>query len=328
MEGKSYDITALGECLIDMISDSASKGRLHFAGNPGGAPANMLAAASAFGKRCAFIGKVGADMFGRCLIDAYSEAGIDTSGMVVSEREHTTLAVVLLDDSGNRDFFFYRNATADCMLRADEVDLTLVTGAKIFHFGSISLTSAPSREATIYSIDAAKRSGSLISFDPNYRAVLWENENSARTAMRLGLERSDLVKLSEDELYMFTGSDNLKKAAPSLLDSCGITLLTVTKGKYGAECFAKNGLHVSVPAYNVKTVDTTGAGDAFWGAFLSALLDSGFSPDLLDAAQLEEILLTASACGSLSTTKYGAIPAMPSRDEVLACVRGAEYLEN
>lgn len=320
--GKKYDITALGECLIDFVQTDPNDGGLSFAGNPGGAPANLLAAASRLGLRCAFIGKVGSDVFGRQLMERYAGAGIDVGAMRVSPDRPTTLAFVSLDRNGDRDFSFYRNGTADCMLERDEVDAELIRSSRVFHFGSISMTAEPCREATRFAVDTARESGALISFDPNYRPLLWPDSESARRAIVYGSSTADIVKVSEQELPLLSGRSDMVSAAREVIDRYGPRLLVVTLGRDGAFCVTRSGLCLSAPALEVDTVDTTGAGDAFFGAFLAGLLGVGGDPDTLTSDELEHILRMGTAGGSLSTARFGALPAMPSRDELLAALAG------
>lgn len=316
-----FDITALGESLVDFVQAGAEDGALRFAANAGGAPANLLSAAAKFGMRCALISKVGEDVFGHYLQQAYQKAGIDVSALVFSPDSHTTLSVVSLDAAGDRDFFFYRNATADSLLCRQDVSVPVLEKTRLFHFGSISMTTPCGREATRFAARTAKAQGALISFDPNYRAPLWSSPDEAKDAFREGCRMADFIKLSEAELPLLSGETEIPAAARDVMQQFHPAILVVTLGEKGAFCLTDGGSLVQAEAYEVDTVDTTGAGDAFFGAFLAGILRSGKRPEALDGQALSEILNLATACGSLSTARYGAIPAMPEEAEVSALVR-------
>ena len=315
MESKVFDIVALGESLIDMVQRDKLTDHFSFDGNAGGAPANVLASAVKFGAKCSFIGKVGDDAFGRFLRDFYVGCGIDVSGMILSKDYPTTLAFVTLDGCGDRSFSFYRNETADALLRADEVDASLLESCRIFHFGSVSMAAPVAAEATLYAAGKAKEAGALISFDPNYREPLWPSEKKAAEAIDNACRMADIIKLSDYELYLLAGNDT-EEAAVELMSRNGCKLLVVTLGKDGAFAVTKDGTVIKKPAYNVRTVDTTGAGDAFWGAFLSELISSGCSPESLPLETLSGLLVTANASGSISTESYGAVASMPDKKTV------------
>lgn len=314
---KRYDIVALGECLIDF--SQLQPGTMDFRGNPGGAPANVLAAAARLGNKTAFIGKVGQDPFGLFLRDSLKQAGIDTAGLLISPAHNTTLAFVALDGAGERSFRFYRRHTADVELSFEEVPLRLLQEGRIFHFGSVSLTDLPAGDTTLRAVAYAKSHGSVISFDPNYRAFLWDSEERARKAIQSGLALAQLVKLSQEEAALITGEEAPEQAARALLKRYpGVRLLAVTCGEKGAWCFC-GGLAAHQPAYAVSCVDTTGAGDAFWGAMLHRLLTADLA---LPGEQQALDRLTAWCCaaGSLTTTKSGAIPALPTGPQIDQCV--------
>lgn len=313
-----YDVIALGEVLIDFTPSGVNdQGCLLFARNPGGAPANVLAANSRLGGKTALMGKVGDDLFGRFLAQTLTEAGINTQGLVLDGQVHTTLAFVQLRADGERDFGFYRDPGADTCLRPEEVDLSLVEQGDIFHFGSLSLTHEPARSATRHALGHARRCGKLISYDPNYRPPLWPDERTAVAAMAACLPDADLVKVSEEEMALLTGETDLARGSLRLAER-GPGLVLVSRGeagsyyRRGADCGA-------VPPFRVKAVDTTGAGDAFLGAVHAGLRGKGRA-DLphLSVEGLEHLLRFANAAGALTTTQPGAIPALPTRAEIEA----------
>lgn len=316
-----YDLAALGEILIDFTPNGKNEtGMQLFSRNPGGAPANVLVMAGKLGAKTAFIGKVGSDLFGSFLKETLQNEGVDVSGMVASREVPTTLAFVQLNEKGDRTFSFYRNPGADVCLREDEVDETVLNQCGIFHFGSVSLTDEPSRTATLESVRKAKKAGAVVSYDPNYRPVLWRDEGLAVREMTRALELADVVKASEEELLLLTGESNLEKGARKLLER-GPVLAVVTRGPKGAY-FRTNGTSGPVSTFDVPTVDTTGAGDAFWGALLSRLCGKSREEiSCMTHEQLERAVVFANAAGSLATMKKGAIPSLPTLKEIEACVR-------
>lgn len=328
-----FDVVALGEILIDFTPAGFSpSGNALFERNPGGAPANVAAAVARLGGSAAFIGKVGNDQFGRFLKRVLEENRIDTRGLRFSGEANTTLAFVHLDERGERSFSFYRNPGADTLLTVEDLDLTLIDEAKIFHFGSLSLTHEPSRSACLAAVEHARRAGKVISYDPNWRPPLWENDDVARSMMSLGLEMADVVKLSEAELELLTGSSDLNWGTRELMDR-GIRLVVVTLGAKG--CYYRSHAGTGhLPTYKAKVVDTTGAGDAFVGGLLFQLarlggMGTGLSSlDLqaLSASELERMLAFANAVGALSTSKRGGIPSMPCLREVEECLARGEVL--
>ncbi|MCI8359837.1 MAG: carbohydrate kinase [Clostridiales bacterium] len=318
-----FDIVALGELLIDFTPRGVSEqGSYVFEANSGGAPCNVLAAARRLDKSAAFIGKVGTDMFGRFLKETIEKLGIDSSGLILSEEFFTTLAFVKLDEQGNREFSFSRNNSADVMLTPEEVDPALIRQARIFHCGTLSLTHPASRAALRKGLDLAKEYGVLISVDPNLREPLWENLEAAKAAMRLVLSCADIIKISDYELAFLYGETDVVKAARRLLEDFRPKILFATCGKEGAYLL-KDGILLHQPCFEVKTIDTTGAGDAFCGAALSRLADRGLAFDRLDEAACRELLRYASAAASLATAKRGAIPAMPAAGEIDRLLQGA-----
>lgn len=314
------DVVALGETLIDFTPNGTNaQGIVCFARNPGGAPANVLAMNAKLGGTTAFIGKVGKDSFGDFLRQTLKESNIDVSGMIVDEKVPTTLAFVQLDSKGDRSFTFYRNPGADVMLTSNEVNRALIDECSIFHFGSVSLTADPSRTATLDAARYARQRGKLVSFDPNYRPLLWEQPTNALQQMQAGVRLADLLKVSEEEMQLITGESDLARGSHALLEM-GPSLVLVSLGAKGA--YYRNAVSSGyLPTYNVATVDTTGAGDAFMGAIHYQLKGkSALALKTICASELEEIIRFGNAAGSLTTTKGGAIPAMPTTEEIRQCI--------
>jgi len=321
-----YDIVAAGELLIDFAPGGTTKeGTALFERNPGGAPANVLAMASRLGKKTAMIGKVGDDQFGRFLTDVLKNIHVDTKGLVYTKEANTTLAFVSLDKNGDRSFSFYRNPGADMLLAAADVDVEMVKNCRIFHFGTVSMTSNPSREATLFAVDTAKKNGAIISFDPNLRPLLWRNLEEAKAMIVKGLPLADILKVSNEELEFITGIKDLEEGSKYLKDHYGIQVILVTLGPAG--CFYRIGGNQGIlPTYDVKTIDTTGAGDAFLGAFLYQFIQYGKDAAALDLKEIEAMIDFANAAGSLATTKKGAIPAMPDLEAIAECQRNVPIL--
>lgn len=316
------DLVALGELLIDFTpAGRSASGNLLLEANPGGAPANVLAALTRLGGGGAFIGKVGDDHFGHFLAEVLRAHNIDTSGLRFSTDAQTTLAFVHLDENGDRSFSFYRRPGADTRLRVEDLDLGLIDGARVFHFGSLSLTHEPARSATLAAAAYARERGRVVSYDPNWRPPLWESESAAKEGMRLGLRYADLVKLSDDELALLTGETDLERGSARLAEQ-GIGLVIVTLGPKGCYYRFSRG-EGYLPAFEVTAVDTTGAGDAFLGGLLYQCCRRERTLTELDSSELDSILTFANAVGALCVTKRGAIPAMPSMDEVEAFLASA-----
>ncbi len=308
------DITAVGEILIDLTQNGKNEqGIPHFAANPGGAPANLAVAAARLGASAAFIGKVGKDSFGTFLRETLVENKVDVSGMVTDPVQHTTLAVVALDAQGERNFSFYRDPSADVNLSAGEISLEQLKNTRFLHFGSVSLTAEPARSATLYAAKTAKEFGAIISYDPNYRASLWSSEKLAVERMLEPLTMVDVLKVSDEELPLLTGTSDLEAGSKILADK-GIRLVLVTLGPNGA--FYRFGGHCGhVPGVKCKVGDTNGAGDTFFGATLGQLAKFE-SLDSITTADLERILAFSNKAASITTSRHGAIPAMPTYEEV------------
>lgn len=310
-----YDIVALGEVLIDFTNNGYStSGMRLFEQNPGGAPANMLTAATKLGLSTAFIGKVGTDMHGQFLKEVLEQQGIDTKGMILDPNFFTTLAFVELKENGERVFSFARKPGADTMLTKEDVNQDLLKNTKVFHFGSLSLTNDPSKTATYEAIRIAKDAGAIISYDPNYRAPLWENEKVAIEMMREPIPYVDIMKISDEETELLTGQVD-PEAAAEILISQGVKVVVVTLGEKGALVRIKDGSHI-VAGFKSQVVDTTGAGDSFWGSFVQQVLGTKKVVEELTLEELSKCVTYANAVASICVSKRGAIPAMPTKEEV------------
>ena len=315
-----YDITALGELLIDFTDSGVSpSGMRLFERNPGGAPANVLAAAVRFGRRAAFLGKVGNDMHGQFLRQTLRDAGIDVRGLVSADDVFTTLAFVTLDGGGERTFSFARKPGADTCLTADELDTEILQNTRVLHVGSLSLTDEPARSATFAAVELARQAGAVISYDPNYRAPLWLGPERAAEQMRAMIPHTDVMKLSDEETELLTGVSDPETAARRLL-ALGVPCAAVTLGAEGALVAARGEVR-HIPPFPVKAVDTTGAGDAFWGGFLHRMLALGRAPADMTVDDAADCARWGNATAALCITKRGAIPAMPEMAAVEALLR-------
>lgn len=320
------DVVALGELLIDFTPHGESEqGQPLFERNPGGAPANVLAALAKLGHATAFVGAVGRDAFGVFLKDTLHDVGINTNHLVYTDEAQTTLAFVHLDPQGDRSFTFYRKPGADHMLRPEDVDRKLIGSARVFHFGSISMTHEPSRTATLATAAHAREQGVLVSYDPNLRISLWRDAAHAKEAMEEGMRCADVVKVSEEELLFLTGTADLDEGSRLLMARFGgIRLLLVTLGPDGSYCRTADsdgraGLTARHAGFKVNTVDTTGSGDAFFGGVLHRLLGEGnlLAPEWTEH-KLRDMLAFANAMGALTATGKGAIPSLPSLEQAEA----------
>ncbi|MCL2368409.1 MAG: carbohydrate kinase [Oscillospiraceae bacterium] len=313
---KTYDITAVGEALIDFTEAGLSdSGMRLFEQNPGGAPANLLSAAANLGVKTAFIGKVGQDAHGRFLRETMERANIDTLGLILAEDVFTTLAFVSLN-GGEREFSFARKPGADTRLTAEELDPYILDNTTVLHFGSLSLTDEPARTATYTAIQRAKEAGALISYDPNYRAPLWDSKEEAVSRMGEPLSMVDVMKLSDEETELLTGLRDPEKAAGAL-SAQGVGIVAVTLGKDGA-LVCKSGVCRSVPGHKATAIDTTGAGDAFWGGFLYKLLQADRPLGEISLEEAVSFARFANATAAICIGRRGGIPAMPTLQEVEA----------
>ena len=312
---KTIDVTALGELLIDFTDSGLSpQGNPLMEANPGGAPCNVLAMLAKLGRRTAFIGKVGNDLFGRQLRQAVEEVGIDTRALRMDDTVHTTLAFVHKKPDGDRDFSFYRDPGADIMLRADEVDEELIAASRVFHFGSLSLTHPAVREATHRAVELAKRHGCLISFDPNLREPLWPTLDEAKKQIAWGLGQCDVLKISDNEIQWFTGREDFDEGIAVLQEKYGIPLILLSKGADGSSAYFGGQRIDAAPFLQENTVETTGAGDTFCACILNGVLEHDVRA--LHADELEDTLRFANAAASLITTRKGALRVMPTRGEI------------
>ena len=311
-----YDVIALGELLIDFASKSVdAAGYPTMAANPGGAPGNFLAALNAYGKKTAFLGKVGDDAFGHLLLGTMNQAGIETKGIVVDPTVFTTLAFVTFDETGDRSFSFARKPGADTQLTWEEVDKTMIDDAKVFHFGTLSLTGEPARTTTQKAVAYAKEKGKLITCDPNLRKPLWATMEEAKEQILWSLQQADVVKISDDEVDFLWGCSP-EEGTDKLLNEFGVSLAMVTLGPKG--CYLKTANAVcTAPGPKVSPIDTTGAGDIFGGSAVSRLLDLGKDIADLTEEDLAFIGRFATTAASLSTEFIGGIPSIQDKEVVL-----------
>ena len=308
------DILAVGEVLIDLTQTGSENGIPQYAAFPGGAPANVAVAGAKLGARTAFCGKVGQDAFGAQLALALSEVGVNTDHLHRCTAP-TTLAVVSVDDTGERSFCFYRDHSADTLLAETESISALSCCPKVLHFGSVSLTHESARTATLSAVREAKNRGIIVSYDPNYRPALWQAESLARTYMTPPLSFVDILKVSDEELHLLSGRSDLN-AGTQLLREQGIPLILVTLGAAGV--YYRMGEHTgTIPGIRVQVADTNGAGDTFLGAVLARLCRREAGPlQGLTTAELEDILTFANRAAALTCSRPGAIPAMPELHEL------------
>jgi fructokinase len=318
MENKVFDVTALGELLVDMTQSGLSEqGNQLFEANPGGAPANVLAMLRKLGKRCAFLGKVGQDSFGDLLERTVREAGIDAAGLRRDAEIPTTLALVHTFPNGDRDFSFYRKPGADIRLRGEELDLERVRGCRIFHFGTLSLTDEPCLSATLEAVREAKEAGALLSFDPNLREPLWPSLDAAREQIAWGLGQCDILKISDNEIVFMTGEEDFDAGAAKLQALYpNIRLLNVTAGASGSYSYYGELRAFEPGCRRGGVIETTGAGDTFCACVLNYVLEHGL--DYLTEYDLHEMLRFANTAAYIVTTRKGAIRSMPEREEVEA----------
>ncbi len=313
---KNFDVIALGELLIDFTMNGQSEqGNNMFEACPGGAPCNVLALLNKMGKKTAFLGKVGQDQFGTLLKDTITEVGIDSTRLVMDPEVNTTLAFVHTFPDGDREFSFYRNPGADMMLSESDVDPEFIGQAKIFHFGTLSMTHDGVRAATKKAVQAARENGCLISFDPNLRPPLWSSLELAKEQMEYGFGVCDILKISDNEIQFVSGKEDYDEGIAYLQEKYQIPLILLTMGRDGSRAYYK-GMRVQRPGFSVKAIETTGAGDTFCGSSLTYILEHDF--DSLTEEQLGEMLTFANAAAAIVTTKKGAIRSMPERDEVTA----------
>lgn len=312
---KNYDVTALGELLIDFTQNGKSEqGNSLFEANPGGAPCNVLAMLSKLGHKTAFIGKVGKDSFGKQLKDTLEEVGIDATHLYMDEKVHTTLALIHTFADGDRDFSFYRNPGADMMLTEEEVPETLIQNSKIFHFGTLSMTHEEVRNATKKALEIAKKADCIISFDPNLRPPLWDSLENAKEQILCGLQYCNILKISDNEIQWLTGEEDYTDGVNWILNRFEIPLILVSMGKEGSRAYYKGSMVEAAPFLQENTIETTGAGDTFGGCVLHYILEHGLED--LSEDNLTEMLRFANAAAALITTRKGALRVMPTKEEI------------
>ena len=310
-----FDVTALGELLIDFTQNGISQqGNPVFEANPGGAPCNVLSMLSRLGRKTAFIGKVGNDGFGKQLAAAIEEVGINSEGLLFDDEVHTTLALVHTLENGDRDFSFYRNPGADMNLSADELPEDLIRDAKIFHFGTLSLTDEPVKSATQKAVAIAEEAGCIRSFDPNLRPPLWKSLDEAKKQVDWGLRHCDILKISDNEITWFTGLEDYDEGIRYLQENYDIKLICLSMGPDGSRAYYGDTRVEVLPFLQKETIETTGAGDTFGACVLNGVLEYGL--DHLDEGKLKEILRFANAAASIVTTKKGALRVMPDYETV------------
>ena len=315
---KQFDVIAMGELLIDFTMNGKSEqGNNMFEACPGGAPCNVLAMLNKLGKKTAFLGKVGQDQFGVLLKNTLDESGIDTSNLKMDADVNTTLAFVHTFPDGDREFSFYRNPGADMRLTADEIDAEFLKKAKLFHFGTLSMTHEGVREAKKKALNIAKENGLLISFDPNLRPPLWSSLELAKEQMEYGFQFCDILKISDNEIQFVSGKEDYDEGIQYLQEKYHIPLILLTLGKDGSRAYYKD-MRVERSGFKMDTIETTGAGDTFCGSSLNYLLEHGI--ENLTEEQLGEMMTFANAAAALITTRKGAIRSMPEKEEVLEVI--------
>lgn len=354
MDDSVFDVIALGEVIVDFTQVGISEnGQALYERNPGGAPANMIAMCAALGLNCAFVGSVGADAQGLFLRDVLSNAHVNIDGLINTDDAFTTLSFVQIDPmTGERSFAFARTPGADTQLKVDKVDLNRIRAAQVLHVGSLALTDNPSRTTTFEVIEIARRANTLISFDPNWRPTLWHDSNHAVALLNQMATQCDLMKASLDEAELLTcdntgSKDATKSATTSNISNVtraviagsallhrdrGPALVAITMGDEGA-FIATSKASTFVAAYKpTAMVDTTGAGDVFWGAFVGWLINKAHvrtrnDLELLDAATLAQAGDFACAAASLSVEKHGGIPSIPSPDEIAMRLTSGQHIK-
>ncbi len=311
----------IGELLIDFVSTTTDVTLAEcpsFAKAPGGAPANVAVGLAKLGVDSGFIGKVGDDPFGDFLRQTLDQNAVDTSYLISGTGSRTTLAFVATRSDGSKDITFYRNPGADIQLAPEEIEETYIQSAELFHYGSVSLSHQPSRDATLKAIRCAKDAGAFISYDPNLRLMLWDNPDEAKHWMWEVMPYANVVKIADEEWEFIMETPSLQDGSARLLE-IGIDLVVVTRGEHG--CYYNNGLNQGyVDGFGVDVIDPLGAGDGFVAAMLSRLVP--LSESVLDDNQLRTIMRYANAAGALTTQKVGVIPALPTASEIEDFMKG------
>lgn len=309
-------VVCLGELLIDFVAQETGKlvGDVSgFQKAAGGAPANVAVAIRRLGHESAFLGQVGDDPFGHYLADVLRADEVNIDGLAFSLVARTALAFVSLAENGERSFVFYRHPSADMLYQPQDIDMKVLSSAKLFHFGSITLITEPSRSATLQAAQIAHKNGALISYDPNLRLALWDSPESAKQGMLLGIGYADIVKVSEEELVFLVGKEDV---TPLFDANPNLKLILITRGENGSAAYNRAGKIADHKGYVVQAVDTTGAGDSFMAGVLVGILEHGADYE----AHFGDILVFANAVGAITTTGRGAIPSLPTRDQVRAFI--------
>ncbi|XP_026420978.1 probable fructokinase-4 [Papaver somniferum] len=322
-ESSNSLIVSFGEMLIDFVPTESGVSLAEAPGflkAPAGAPANVAIAVSKLGGKSAFVGKLGDDEFGHMLKEILVQNGVNSDGVVFDQAARTALAFITLRSDGEREFMFYRNPSADMLLTESELNLELIRKAKIFHYGSISLITEPCRSAHLRAMKVAKDGGAVLSYDPNLRLALWPSAEEAREQIMSIWEQANVIKISDNEFEFLTGHETIDDETAISLMHSGLKLLLITLGRHGCKYYTKH-FHGMVEAFKVNPVDTTGAGDAFVGALLCKIAKDESIVE--NEASLKEVIRFANACGAITTTKKGAIPALPNEEEVLQLISGA-----
>ena len=316
-----YDVVALGELLIDFTNNGISgNGNILFEANPGGAPCNVLAMLGKLGRKTAFMGKVGDDILGHILKNSIEDCGIDASSLILDKNSSTTQAFVLTNEAGERSFSFLRKNTADTRISESEISQEKIRNSKIFHFGSLSLTHECAKNATLRAIEIAEKEDVVISYDPNLRKNLWDDLDTAKNMILMGLSHANVVKIADDELEFLFGTNDAKKGSEIIFSRYpNVRLLFVTYGKNGSYGFCGD-VCVYKKAFELDTVDTTGAGDTFMGCALDFVIGHGL---VADEKQMDELLTFANAAAGLVTIKKGALRSMPEKCAVENLIKTA-----
>jgi fructokinase len=309
-------IVTLGEVVADVYREEMpSEVELPFTARPGGAPANVAVAGARLGAQTAFVGRLGDDLFGDFILRALEAVGVDISAVLHQPPPtRTTLAFVEVAEDGDREFTFYRSVpAADELLAPEDVQRETLSGASFVNFGSIPLIKDPVRSATRKFAELARELDIPVAFDVNLREHLWESLETARKTIEPMLDLSTVVKLSDDELSPVLGAKNAEEAAKTLLGR-GVSLVLISMGSKGA-FYATRQFSGSMPTFEIeRVVDATGAGDAFLGATLTHLSES---PEWLsDEERVREAVRRGTAAGALACTDYGAMRALPTREEL------------
>ena len=321
-------VACMGELLIDFVAleSGVTVGEASgFEKKPGGAPANVAVAVKRLGQESSFLGQVGDDPFGHYLSGVLNEEGVNVDGLRFSDEARTMLAFVSNRADGERSFNFYRHPSADMLMTPNHINTDVLDDCDMFHFGSITMISSPAKEATLAAAEYAKNAGKIISYDPNLRAALWESMEAAKEGMRLGLDYAHIIKVSDEEVNTI------------LLDGEELTdwfdkfpqlqVIAFTFGRNGCELLTRKGGKFRHYGYAVESVDTTGAGDSFVAGLQVGILEQlqarGMDTDLSDL-EYKDILRLANGTGAMATMKKGAIPSIPTREQVSAFLEALE----